>query len=302
MNKNYKAGFVGIIGLPNAGKSTFLNKIVNEKISIVTDKPQTTRKRVCGLITKDEGQIVFVDSPGVIKAHRGLNDFLQAEYTDVILNSDVLLVLLNLDEPRLENLDRVIDLANNSKKPWIVVVNKIDLPEKGRRLPLLKLKLSDFQVQIFEISALKEESLKIEKLVLPCLFDLLPESPAPLYDPELYTTETIRSLSAEIIRKYCFELLHQELPYQLAIRIRKFDESQKNRVDIFSDIVVSKENYKPMVIGHAGSVLKEIGTRSRIEIEELLGKKVFLKLEVVVRKNWVKNKRLMEDFGYVTES
>lgn len=298
----YKAGFVGLIGMPNAGKSTLLNLLVKEKVSIVTEKPQTTRRRIIGFLNSESSQIVLVDTPGILNAKTGLNHFLQKEAEDVIATSDVLCAVLNLDENKKENLDKIIDLVKNSKKPWFAVITKVDLTEHLSRRQKLRQELSEKfkDLKILESSSSWKkdfDSFRDEFIFAAKMY--LPASEAPLYEVDLFTPHTLREMTVEILREQCFLRLTKELPYQIAIRIVKFDESDKNITKIYAEILVAKESHKPIVIGKSGSNIKHIGTQARQEIEKLIDQKVYLNLEVVVKENWYENPRLMKELGYV---
>ncbi len=293
-----KAGFVGVIGLANAGKSTLVNQLVGEKVAIVSAKPQTTRKRVLGVYTSPEGQILFVDSPGLVEGKaKGLHSFLQAECMDVIQQSDALMVVLNIDAPQKEELEKVVELAKNSGKPWMVVIHKADLPQI-HRARLVRESLGE-AIPVFEFSS-KTPDKEIQNEILKQLFSMLPDSPQVLYDPELWTLQNTRDLAAEIIREKAFVHLHQEIPFGAAVRIVKFEEpNEKNITKIYAELMVSKENHRPIVIGRGGSQLKVIGQEARMELEKILGNKVYLDLHVAVKKNWTKNDVILEELGYV---
>lgn len=298
----YRAGFLGLIGQPNAGKSTLMNFLVDEKVSIVTNKPQTTRRRVMGLWSSDEGQIVFVDAPGVIKADQGLNGFLAKEAEEVIKDSDALLAVLSIDEKAAEDNEKVLKMVSESGKPWLGVITKTDLAEKGHRVLILKDMIEEKKAKALSLS-LKDTSKENSKedreaLLLECL-QLLPEAPAPLYDIELFTPETERNLVCEIVREKCFEVIHQEIPFSMAVRPILFDEAAEPVPRIALEILVAKENHKGIVIGKGGANLKKIGTDARKDIEKLLGQKIFLELKVSVRVDWMKNQRTMKELGYV---
>lgn len=297
---SYKAGFLGLIGQPNAGKSTLMNYLVREKVSIVTEKPQTTRRRVMGVWSTDEGQIVFVDAPGLIKADKGLNGFLSQEAEDVISQSDALLAILSVDEKNPEDAEKVIQMVSSSRKPWAGIITKSDIEEKQHRIMILKRMIEEAGGKSFQVSAKdidgdpeNREALLIEFLAM------LPDSPAPLYDIELFTPHNTRDLVAEVIREKCFEFIHQEIPFSMAVRIIKFEEDAKPCPKIYAEIMVAKENHKAIVIGKGAAVLKEIGSAARKEIEQLMGEKVFLDLKVNFKSDWFNNKRIMQELGYV---
>lgn len=300
--KNYKSGYLGLIGQPNAGKSSLLNFLIAEKVSIVTNKPQTTRRRVIGLHSTDQGQIVFVDAPGMIKSTSGLNSFLQKEAEEVIQSSDALVAVLSIEESDANRNEEIIDLVSRSQKPWIAVITKTDLTEKSHRVLILK-----DMVELKGAKALSVSNLKSSKedkdLILKEMMSILPNAEAPLYDTELYTTESMRHLSEEIIREKCFEILNHEIPYQLAVQTRKFDEDAKPCPKIFIDILVARDSHKPIVVGKAGANIKKIGEESRKEIQKMMDlPKVYLELNVVVKENWFENKTTMKELKYVTKS
>ncbi|WII70971.1 GTPase Era [Bdellovibrio sp. 22V] len=299
----YKAGFLGLIGQPNAGKSTLMNFLVDEKVSIVSAKPQTTRRRILGIWSSEAGQIVFVDAPGVIKADKGLNSFLAKEAEDVIDNSDALLAIVSVDEEKPENAEKVIDMVSKSGKPWIGVITKTDIEEKAHRIMILKKMIEERGGKAFSVSV--KESAKDEEereALLIDFLELLPESPAPLYDIELFTNENMREMASEIIREKCFEALHHEIPYSLAVRIIKFDEEAKPVPKVHAEIIVAKESHKAIVIGKGAEVIKKIGMDARKEIEKLMDEKIFLDLNVACKPEWFDNKRMMKELGYVIKS
>lgn len=292
----YRAGFIGFIGLPNSGKSTLMNALVGEKVSIVTAKPQTTRRRVMGVLSRPNFQAVFVDAPGLVQAKSGLNTFLRDEAYDVIAQSDVLVAVLNIDEKQIENLEEVIKLVKESGKPWIALIHKTDLPLLHR--PQIVRDRIGESVPVIQGSALADRE-SARELLLEKIEPLLPASNGPLYDEELYTLSPTRELCAEIIREKCFETLHQEIPFGLAVKVLRFDEDSGAAVKIYAEIIVGKENHRPIVIGREGKVLKVIGTEARKEIEKLTGRRGYLDLKVSAKRNWYKNPVMMKDFGYV---
>lgn len=299
----YKAGFLGLIGQPNAGKSSLMNFLVNEKVSIVSAKPQTTRRRILGIWSTEQGQIVFVDAPGLIKASKGLNNFLAKEAEEVIADSDALLAIISVDEQKPEDAEKVIDMVASSGKPWMGVITKADLEEKAHRIMILRKMIEEKGGKAMSVSIKQNEDEQEEREALLIEFlGLLPESPAPLYDIELFTNENVREMASEIIREKCFESLHQEIPYSMAVRIIKFDENASPIPKIYAEILVSKDSHKAIVIGKEAAVIKKIGMDSRKEIEKLMGTKVFLDLQVVAKPEWLENKRMMKELGYGTKS
>lgn len=298
---DYRAGFVGLIGEPNAGKSTLMNFLVREKVSIVTPKPQTTRRRIHGIHTDEKGQIIFVDSPGIIHAKEGLNAFLELEALEVIRESDALVAVLSLDAEKKESLEEILSMVTKSKKPWVAVITKTDLHDKSHRLVILKDLLAKHDVKVISLS-LKDADYEMERgNILESIRQLLPTAERPLYEDDIYTTESVRQLACEILREKCFEFCHQEIPYNIAVRSILFDEHSKRVPHVSLEIVVAKENHKGMVIGKGGENLKKIGSEARKDIEKLVGEKIFLDLKVSYRENWYKNDNIMKELGYFHE-
>lgn len=299
---SYRAGFLGLIGQPNAGKSTLMNYLVDEKVSIVSSKPQTTRRRILGIWSTDNAQVVFVDAPGVVAAEKGLNAFLAQEAKEVIADSDALLAIVSVDEAKPEDAEKILDLVKASGKPWIGVITKSDIEEKAHRIMILKSMIEERGAKAFSISVKQsKDDVEEREAMLIEFASMMPESPAPLYETELFTNENVRDMVTEIIREKCFEILHQEIPYSLAVRIIKFDE-EGTLPKIYAEIMVSKENHKPIVIGKEAKVIKEIGTLARKEIEKLMGEKIFLDVQVAFKPEWFENKRIMKELGYGTKS
>lgn len=302
---SYKAGFLGLIGQPNAGKSTLMNFLVSEKVSIVSSKPQTTRRRILGIWSTDEGQIVFVDAPGVVNAEKGLNGFLAQEATDVIRDSDALIAVISVDEEKPEDAEKVIEMVSRSGKPWIAVITKTDIAEKAHRLMILKKMIEDkngkaLSVSVKDLKNDKEAGEDREAMLIEFLA-LMPNSPAPLYDIDLFTNENVREMVSEIVREKCFELLHHEVPYSLAVRILKYDE-EGPLPKIYAEIMVHRESHKAIVIGKDASMIKQIGIEARKEIEKVVDGKVFLDLKVACKPEWFENKRVMKELGYVARN
>lgn len=297
---SYRAGFIGLIGQPNAGKSTLMNFLIDQKVSIVTSKPQTTRRRILGIQNNQNSQIVFIDAPGLIKAEKGLNAFLEKEANEVIKESDALLAVLSIDEKDADAIEKVITLVKNSKKPWMGIITKTDVADKAHRILIVKSMVEELGVKCLQVSCLKDGS-EGRNLIIQEIETLLPESAAPLYDEELYTTENMRELTAEIVREKCFENLEHEIPFQLAIQVRKFDENAKPCPHIYVDVMVAKESHKPIVIGQKAQVIKKISQESRLQVEKMMDQKVFLELNVVVKENWFDQTQFMKELGYIVD-
>lgn len=297
---SYRAGFIGLIGQPNAGKSTLMNYLIDQKVSIVTSKPQTTRRRILGIQNTDNSQIVFIDAPGLVKAEKGLNAFLEKEAHDVIKESDALIAVLSIDEKDASAVEKVLDLVKKSKKPWMGLITKTDVSDKAHRILIVKAMVEELGAKCLQVSCLKDGKEGRED-ILNEIETMLPESPAPLFDDDIYTTENVRALVAEIVREKCFENLEHELPFQLAAQVRKFEEDSKPCPKIYVDVMVAKESHKPIVIGKGASVIKKIGQESRLEIEKIMDQKVFLELNVIVKENWYEQAQFMKELGYIVD-
>lgn len=292
---NFRSGYVGLIGRPNAGKSTLLNRLVGEKIAAVSNKPQTTRHKIQGIVTNDDGQIVFVDTPGVHKPGYLLNRRMMAAVHDAILSVD-LLVLMRDASVSTGNGDRfVLDLVKNSGKPAILVLNKTDkLKEKNTLLPLIEFysKEHDF-AEIVPVSALKGNA--IDNLLLQ-IVKHLPEG-EPIFSEDELTDQPIRVLVAEMVREKILETTGEEIPYVTAVVTERYDETDPDRTQIFCAIYVERDSQKGIIIGKGGVKLKKIGTEARVDIENLVGKKVFLQLFVKVVEGWRNKERDLDEIG-----
>src|ERR1041384_5142539 len=274
----YRSGYVALVGRPNAGKSTLLNRLVGEKIAAVSNKPQTTRHRIQGIVTRNDGQIVFVDTPGVHKPGPLLNRRMMAAVHDAIMSVD-LLVLMRDASVSTGNGDRfVLDLVRQSEKSAILILNKIDkIKEKAQLLPLMEFYSKEYDfAEIIPISALKGDELDI---LLTEIIKHLPDGEAIFSDDEL-TDQSMRTIAAELVRENILESTGEEIPYVTAVVTELYDESDADLIRIFCAIYVERPSQKKIIIGKQGSRLRDIGTAARIEIEALAGKRVFLKLFV----------------------
>lgn len=294
-NENFRSGYVALIGRPNAGKSTLLNRLVGEKIAAVSNKPQTTRHRIQGIVTRDDGQIVFVDTPGVHKPGHLLNRRMMTSVHDAIMSVD-LLVLMRDASVSTGNGDRfVFDLVKQAEKPAILAFNKIDkIKEKGGLLPLIELYSEEHEfAEILPLSALKGDSIDI---LLDLIIKHLPVG-EPIFAEDEMTDQSMRSIAAEMVREKILASTGEEIPYVTAVVTEVFDESEPGLARIFCAIYVERASQKKIVIGKMGSRIKDIGTRARVDIEKLLGKKVFLKLFVKVVEDWRNRERDLDDIG-----
>lgn len=291
----YKSGFVAILGRPNVGKSTLLNTILGQKIVIATDKAQTTRKRIKGIYTTDEGQIVFVDTPGIHKPLDKLGEFLIDEVKSSVPDADVILFLVDVSEPAGAG-DKWIaqNILKEVKKPVIIVLNKVDKikdPVKKEMNLLTYKTLFEQNLPTAKISA--QTGRNIDTLI-STIIRKLPDGP-PIYPEDEVTDESMRSIAQEIIREKILINTQDEIPHSVAVIITKYEE--KENIDrIFADIHVEQESQKGIMIGKKGQKLKTIGTQARMELEKVLDKKVYLELNVKVTKNWRKKQKNLEDW------
>lgn len=295
LNSTFRSGYVALIGRPNAGKSTLLNRLVGEKIAAVSNKPQTTRHRIKGIVTKDDGQIVFVDTPGVHKPGYLLNRRMMAAVHDAILSVD-LVVLMRDASVSTGNGDRfVLDMVKNSGKEAIAVLNKVDkLKDKEVLLPLIDMYSNEYGFkEIIPISALKGDA--VDSL-LSNIIGHLPQGEA-IFDEDELTDQPLRILVAEMVREQILGKTGEEIPYVTAVITEKFDESDPKLTRIYCAIYVEKPSQKKIIIGKQGRRLKQIGTNARKQIEELLQNKVYLQLFVKVVKDWRNQERQLNELG-----
>lgn len=294
---SYKSGFVSIIGRPNVGKSTLLNKILGQKIVITSDKPQTTRKRIRGIYTSDKGQIIFVDTPGVHKPKHKLGEFLLEEAKIAVPDSDVVLFLVDGREKAGTGDKWIAENLLNIDKPIIIAFNKIDkiksLEDREEIISSYKLLFVEKPVTILKISALTGRN--VDDLIKN-IYRKLPKGPQ-YYPDEEVTDQNTRSIAEETIREKILTNTREEIPHSVLVQIDSYEDTEK-LVKIIASIFVEQDSQKGIVIGKNGSMLKKIGSEARIELEELVSKKVFLELFVKVKKDWRKKDSLLKEFGY----
>jgi len=293
--EGFRSGYVALVGRPNAGKSTLLNRLVGEKIAAVSNKPQTTRHRIQGIVTLPEGQIVFVDTPGVHKPGFQLNRRMMAAVNDAVLSVD-LLVLMRDASVSTGNGDRfVLDLVKNAGKPAVLVLNKIDkIKNKNEILPLIEwyAKEHNFE-EIIPVSALKGDA--VDSL-LKQIVRHLPEG-EPIFAEDDLTDQSLRVLAAEMVREKILDTTGEEIPYVTAVITEMFDESDPNLLRIFCAIYVEKPSQKKIIIGKQGARLRDVGTKARIEIEQFTGKRVYLQLFVKVVEDWRNREATLDELG-----
>ena len=296
----YKSGYAVIIGRPNVGKSTLMNHLIGQKIAITSNRPQTTRNRIETVLTTEEGQIIFLDTPGMIrKADNKLGEYLIDVSDKTIGDADVILWLV---EPSsyIGHGDRdIAEKLKKQKKPVILIINKIDTIDKKKAPEILEAweKVLEFD-DIIVVSALR--GLNVEE-VIRAILKRLPEGPQ-YYDEEVVTDQNMRQLAAEIIREKALRALNEEVPHGIAVQIDSYKERSEELTAIEASIICERDSHKGIIIGKGGSMLKKIGTAARRDIEEMTGTKVFLKLFVKVRKNWRDNEKDVRSFGYDRKS
>ena len=291
-----KSGFAAIIGRPNVGKSTLMNHMIGQKIAITSNRPQTTRNRIETVYTCDDGQVIFIDTPGFMrKTANKLGEYMMDVSVGTLGDADVILWLI---EPSsyIGDGDREIAAAiRKVSTPVILVINKIDTIKHEQLLGIIDTwkDLCEFD-EIVPVSGLKEKNLSG---LLDCIFKYLPEGPL-LYDEDTLTDQPMRQIAAEIIREKALQLLNKEVPHGLAVTIERYHVREDGLTEIEASIICEKDSHKGIVIGKGGSMLKRIGQAARRDLEELTEGKVFLKLFVKVRKDWRDNPVLLRDYGY----
>jgi len=295
MDSEQKCGFVAVVGRPNAGKSTLLNHLAEYKLAMVSKKAQATRKRMNIIVMHKDTQIVFVDTPGIHKKEKLLNRFMLDEALKALGDSDLHLFLAPVNDP-IEHYKEFLELRKNKNIPHIVLLTKVDRVTNERVLR----KLQEYSQYADEFKAIIPFSVKkggSKTQLLDEVAKYLPQHPW-LYDPELLTTENVRDIYKELIREAVFEKISDEIPYESDVVIDKIDE--KDNLDVVTaSIVVEKDTQKRMIIGKGAQSIKRVGQYARKEMEEFSGKKIYLDLNVSVKKGWSKSKGLLEDLGYI---
>jgi GTP-binding protein Era len=290
-----KSGFVSFLGRPNAGKSTLLNRIVGQKVAIVSNKPQTTRTRIVGVKNYEQGQVVFVDTPGVHKPTHRMNVRMVDVALEAMREVDVVALVVDVSVKPGPGDRFMLETIKDLKAPAILVLNKVDLIAKHRLLPIIDQyqKAHPF-VEIVPVSA--SDGTNVD--VLETLFlQYLPEG-APLYPPEYLTDQPERFYASEIIREQVLHLTHDELPHSTAVVVDKFEEPGDDGIlNLYCTILVERDSQKPIVIGKGGSMIKQIGTAARAELMEYFGTRVYLDLHVKVKSEWRDDDRLLDEMG-----
>lgn len=291
---NFKSGFATLIGRPNVGKSTLMNRLIGQKIAITSNKPQTTRNRIRTVLTLEEGQIVFVDTPGIHKSKNKLGDYMVSSAEKTLGEVDVILWLVEPTTFIGAGERHIIEELKKVKTPVILVINKADTVKREEVLPAIDIyrKELDFQ-EIVPVSALKGTNTDV---LIECILKYLPYGPA-LYDEDTVTDQPMRQIAAELIREKALRLLQEEIPHGVAVTVESM-KYRKNICDIEALIVCERESHKGIIIGKGGAMLKKIGSMARPEIENMLETKVNLQLWVKVKKDWRDSDFLLKNFGY----
>jgi GTP-binding protein Era len=295
-NKEFKSGFISIIGRPNVGKSTFLNRVIGQKIAIMSDKPQTTRNKVQGVLTLNDAQLIFIDTPGIHKPKHKLGDFMMKVAQNTLKEVDLVLFMVNAEEGFGRGEEFIIEKFQSVKTPIFLIINKIDQVHPDALLPIIESYKEKYPFkEIIPISAL--EGNNVERL-LEQIKAYLPEGPH-YYPADQVTDHPERFIISELIREKALHLTREEIPHSLAVVIDKMERREnKDVIHVMATVIVERDSQKGIVIGKQGKMLKEIGQRARADIENLLGSKVYLELWVKVQKDWRNKMSQLRDFGF----
>lgn len=295
-NTKFKSGFVALIGRPNVGKSTLMNQIIGQKIAITSNKPQTTRNKIQTVYTCDEGQIVFLDTPGIHKANNKLGEYMVNVAEKTLKEVDVILWLVEPSTFIGAGEQHIAEQLKDINVPVILVINKIDTVKKEEILVFIDAyrKILDF-AEIIPASALRDKN---ADEIVESIFKYLPQGPQ-YYDEDTVTDQPMRQIVAEIIREKALHALNEEIPHGIAVTIEKMKERKNGKItDIEATIICERDSHKGIIIGKQGSMLKKIGSNARYEIEQMLEMKVNLQLWVKVRKEWRDSDLLLKNYGY----
>jgi GTP-binding protein Era len=295
-NKGYKSGFISIIGRPNVGKSTFLNRVIGQKIAIMSDKAQTTRNKIQGVLTVNDAQMIFIDTPGIHKPKHKLGDFMMKVAVNTLKEVDLILFMVNAEEGFGRGEEFILEKFQTVTTPIFLVINKIDQVHPDKLLPIIESYQEKYPFkEIVPISAL--EGNNVERL-LDQIKSFLPEGPQ-YYPADQVTDHPERFIITELIREKALHLTREEIPHSLAVVLDKMERREgKNMIDVMATVIVERDSQKGIIIGKQGSMLKEIGKRARADIENLLGSKVYLELWVKVQKDWRNKMSQLRDYGF----
>lgn len=296
MSNKFYSGFVSIVGRPNVGKSTLMNKLIGEKIAIISPKPQTTRNKIQCILTKEDYQIVFIDTPGIHKPKHKLGQYMMKSVENSLNEVDTVLMLVEPLENPHEMDKYVLERLKDVKTSVILVINKIDTIEKEKLLKIIDIYSGLYNfADIVPISAIKDDN---TDLLINTIRKYIPEGPQYFPD-DMVTDQPEKQIVSEIIREKALQLLQDEIPHGIAVEVTLMKQRQeKDIVDIDATIYCERESHKGIVIGKKGAVLKEIGSRARYDIQRLLGSPIYLQLWVKVKKDWRDSDFLLKNFGY----
>ncbi len=296
-----KAGYVAILGLPNVGKSTLLNALLAQKISIVNEKPQTTRKRILGILSEENYQVIFLDTPGILKPAYLLQEKMMDDVNRSIEDADIFILMIDVcDDPEGDKLLSLPEVRKilDSDVPVILALNKVDkIQQEVVTVMLTKFENKGSFKSIIPLAA--SVNYNVQKVLVE-IVDLLPENPK-FYPEDIVADENERFFVSEIIREKILDLYREEIPYSIEVVINDFKEREANKDYIDAEIVVEKDSQKGIIIGKQGTAIKKLGEESRKAVEEFLGREVYLELRVKVRKNWRSDERMLRSFGYSRE-
>jgi len=291
----FHSGFVAIVGRPNVGKSTFLNRVVGQKVAIMSNKAQTTRNKIQGIYTTEHSQIVFIDTPGIHKPQNKLDEFMMNSATSALNEVDAVLFMVSVKDRMGAGDTFIIDQLKKVKQPVYLIVNKIDTVHPNDLAPFVEQYQAELDfAQVFPISALQGNN--VDEL-LATLNQNLPEGPQ-YYPDDQITDHPEYFVVSELIREKILELTRDEVPHSVAVNVERMRRNDQDKLKIEATIIVERDGQKGIIIGKGGKMLKEIGTRARRDIEHLLGDKVYLQLWVKIDKNWRDNQRYLNELGY----
>ena len=294
-----KSGYAALVGRPNVGKSTLMNRLIGQKIAITSDRPQTTRNKIETVYTDERGQIIFMDTPGIHKAKNKLGEYMDTVAERAFADADVIVWIV---EPVTyigageERIAELINKRNKKERPVILVINKADTLKRASDISAV-MEAYGSKCSFDDIIAVSALTGKNEDILMDTIFKYMPEGPL-YYDEETVTEIPMRSIAEELIREQMLRFISDEIPHGAAVMVERFSERKNGLYDIEADIICEKDSHKGIIIGKGGAMLKRIGTAARAEIEEQMGARVNLKLFVKVRKNWRDNEMFIKSFGY----
>jgi len=298
VNTDYKSGFISIIGRPNVGKSTFMNRVIGQKIAIISDKPQTTRNKIQGVYTKDDAQMIFIDTPGIHKPKHRLGDHLVKIAESTLNEVDAVLFMINAHEGYGKGDQYILERLQKVNSPVFLIINKVDLIHPDELFPLIDLYKDKYDFEeVVPISALEGNNVSN---LLELLQKQLPTGPM-YYDEDQITDHPENFIIRELIREKVLQLTKEEVPHSIAVVLENIEKSDTEKLLIQATIVTERDTQRGILIGKKGSMLKNIGRKARIDIEALLGTKVYLELWIKVQKDWRNNQNKLKKFGFNDE-